>query len=103
MTKSAAIELGHQGIRVNSVHPGTIDTPMVSSPEFDDVDKDAYFAAQPVPRIGQPEEVASMMVFLASDESLFCTGAEFVVDGGVLAGRAISSTDAVAERGADVT
>jgi 3alpha(or 20beta)-hydroxysteroid dehydrogenase len=93
MTRCAALELGHDNIRVNSVHPGTIDTAMVSSPEFEDVDKDAYFAAQPIPRIGQPEEVASMMVFLASDESSFCTGAEFVVDGGVLAGRTVSGAD----------
>ena len=86
LTKTAALELGHDNIRVNSVHPGTIDTAMVSSPEFDDVDKEAYFAAQPIPRIGQPEEVASMMVFLASDESSFCTGAEFIIDGGATAG-----------------
>ncbi len=86
MTKSAAIELGHQGIRVNSVHPGTIDTPMVSSPEFDDVDKDAVFSVLPVPRIGQPREVAEMVCFLASPAASYCTGAEFLVDGGAMAG-----------------
>ncbi len=93
MTKCAALELGHDGIRVNSVHPGTIDTAMISSPEFDEVDKDAYFASQPIPRIGQPEEVAAMVVFLASDDSSYCTGSEFVVDGGVLAGDVISGID----------
>ncbi|HEX4016239.1 MAG TPA: glucose 1-dehydrogenase [Frankiaceae bacterium] len=93
MTRCAALELGHDNIRVNSVHPGTIDTAMVSSPEFDDVDKDAYFAEQPIPRIGRADEVASVMVFLASDESSFCTGAEFVVDGGALAGHTISGTE----------
>jgi 3alpha(or 20beta)-hydroxysteroid dehydrogenase len=93
MTRTAALELGHHNIRVNAVCPGTIDTAMVSSPEFENVDKDAYFADQPVPRIGRPEEVANMMVFLASDESSFCTGAEFVVDGGALAGHVIAGTE----------
>jgi 3alpha(or 20beta)-hydroxysteroid dehydrogenase len=94
MTRTAALELGHDNIRVNAVCPGTIDTAMVSSPEFEDVDKDAYFASQPVPRIGRPEEVANMMIFLASDESSVCTGAEFVVDGGALAGHVIAGTEA---------
>jgi 3alpha(or 20beta)-hydroxysteroid dehydrogenase len=93
MTRTAALELGHHNIRVNAVCPGTIDTAMVSSPEFENVDKDAYFADQPVPRIGRPEEVANMMVFLASEESSFCTGAEFVVDGGALAGHVIAGTE----------
>ncbi len=93
MTRCAALELGHDNIRVNSVHPGTIDTAMVSSPEFDEVDKDAYFAAQPIPRIGRVEEIAGMMIFLASDESSFCTGAEFVVDGGALAGHTVAGTE----------
>ncbi|HKA16225.1 MAG TPA: SDR family oxidoreductase [Myxococcota bacterium] len=86
MTKVAALELGHAGIRVNSVHPGTIDTPMVSGLEFEGVDKAAYFAKQPIPRIGTPEEVATLVLYLISDESSFATGGEFVVDGGVTAG-----------------
>jgi 3alpha(or 20beta)-hydroxysteroid dehydrogenase len=87
MTKTAAIELGHDGIRVNSVHPGVIDTAMTANPQFDDVDKQAVFDAFPIPRIGTAEEVAELVAFLASDASSYCTGAEFIVDGGAVAGR----------------
>jgi 3alpha(or 20beta)-hydroxysteroid dehydrogenase len=82
MTRSAAIELGGDGIRVNSIHPGTIDTPMVNTDEFAHVDRDAYFGAIPARRIGEPRDVAMLAVFLASDESAYCTGSEFIVDGG---------------------
>lgn len=74
MTKAAALELGGDAIRVNSLHPGLIDTPMTTG--F------APNLAQPIPRAGQVEEVARMVLFLASDDSSYCTGAEFVVDGG---------------------
>jgi len=90
MTKAAALELGHSGIRVNSVHPGTIDTPMVNSGEFDDVDQDALYASLPIARIGVPDDISHLMVYLASDESSYCTGGEFLVDGGMLAGPAIA-------------
>ena len=53
MTKAAALELGEYGIRVNSVHPGTVDTDMVNGPDFASVDRSAYFAGLPVPRIGR--------------------------------------------------
>jgi len=82
MSRSAALELGPDGIRVNSIHPGTIDTPMVNAGDFSHVDRDAYFSAIPAGRIGQPRDVAMLAVFLASDESGYCTGSEFVVDGG---------------------
>lgn len=93
MTKVAALELGPLNIRVNSVHPGGIRTPMLDIPELSGVDLEAKIAAQTaVGRIGQPEEVADLVVFLASDASSYCTGAEFVVDGGLttaaLSGRA---------------
>jgi len=84
MTKSAALELGSLGIRVNSVHPGAIDTPMISGPNFEAA-REAHLAALPIPRVGVPEDVAALVLFLASDESAYCTGAEFVVDGGATA------------------
>jgi len=87
-TKCAAIELGRYGIRVNSVHPGAIDTPMVAGHDIDPGERAGIFARQPLPRIGQPEEIARLALFLASDEASFSTGAEFIADGGSLAGRA---------------
>jgi 3alpha(or 20beta)-hydroxysteroid dehydrogenase len=86
MTKTAALELGAYGIRVNSVHPGTIDTAMVNGPEFAGIDRSSYFAGLPVPRIGEAREVAELVTFLASDSSAYCSGAEFVIDGGETAG-----------------
>jgi 3alpha(or 20beta)-hydroxysteroid dehydrogenase len=87
LTKVAALELGRHGIRVNSIHPGAVATAGMLGAAIDDLDAvDANFAAQPIPRIGRPADVASMAVFLASDASAYCTGAEFVVDGGASAG-----------------
>ena len=86
MTKVAAIELGADGIRVNSIHPGGIDTPMVRRPDQTDRDLDAGFAHLPLARVGRPHEVAYMALFLASDESGYSTGSEFVLDGGSTAG-----------------
>ena len=90
MTKAAALELGHSGIRVNSVHPGTIDTPMINGGEFADVDQDGLYSGLPIPRIGVPIDISHLMVYLASEESSYCTGGEFVVDGGMTAGPAIA-------------
>lgn len=90
MTKVAALELGSLGIRVNSVHPGGVDTPMLR-PDGVDRDLSAFFARVPLGRIGTVDDVASLVSFLASDESSYCTGAEFVVDGGLTAGFGLHS------------
>jgi 3alpha(or 20beta)-hydroxysteroid dehydrogenase len=82
LTKTAAIDLGPKGIRVNSVHPGGIDTPMLEG-----TDPEApFYKRLPVARMGRPEEAARAVLFLASDESSYTTGAELTVDGGATAG-----------------
>jgi 3alpha(or 20beta)-hydroxysteroid dehydrogenase len=86
LAKSAAIELAPLGIRVNSLHPGGVDTAMSQSPIFDGFDQDAFYRRLPIPRIAQPEEIAGAAVFLASNDSGFATGSAFFVDGGQLAG-----------------
>ena len=78
MTKVAAKELGPSGVRVNSVHPGLIDTVMTA--EFP---KEQMLRAVPIGREAEPSEVAAVVLFLASDEAGYCTGQEFVVDGGM--------------------
>ncbi len=84
MTKAAALELAKDGIRVNSIHPGVIKTPMTMNDEMADR-IDQISAAIPMGRIGEPIEIASLALYLASDESSYCTGAEFTADGGLTA------------------
>jgi len=84
MTKVAAKEFGRDGIRVNSVHPGIIETDMVSGmPAMnDDAKRERLAKSLPVGRLGTPTDIANLVLFLASEESGFCTGQEFVIDGG---------------------
>jgi len=105
LTKSAAIEFGPSGVRVNSLHPGSVITPLggVLGHEYDappgrgEVDPyrraaaaDLFCARQPIPRMARPMEIARVALFLASDDSSYCTAQEFVVDGGSMAGDDLS-------------
>jgi NAD(P)-dependent dehydrogenase (short-subunit alcohol dehydrogenase family) len=83
LMKTAAIELAPDGIRVNTVHPGAIDTPMADEALGDDpAARTKMLATHPLGRMGNPEEVALAVLYLLSDESSFVTGAELVIDGG---------------------
>ncbi|QUD90413.1 glucose 1-dehydrogenase [Phenylobacterium montanum] len=85
LTRAAALELAPLGIRVNTIFPGIIDTPMLTD-SVPGLDVAQFGAANtPLGRVGVPDDVASAIVFLASDESSFITGAELAVDGGVCA------------------
>jgi 3alpha(or 20beta)-hydroxysteroid dehydrogenase len=87
MTRTAALELGTKGIRVNSIHPGVIATPMLDAAPPETLERlQRVLDRQPIPRMGTAEEVAFLALYLASDESSYCTGAQFVIDGGHLAG-----------------
>ena len=84
MTKAAAIECANYGIRVNSVHPGVIATPMVVQ-EDTKAAVEAFSKHIPLKRVAEPEEVSNLVLYLASDESSYSTGSEFVIDGGMTA------------------
>ncbi len=84
MTKAAAVELGPFGIRVNSIHPGIIKTPMTMNDEIKGV-IDELSKSIPLQRLAEPGEVATLCLYLASDESSYATGSEFIVDGGMTA------------------
>ncbi|MCI1553410.1 MAG: glucose 1-dehydrogenase [Levilactobacillus sp.] len=84
MTKAAALELAPSGVRVNSVHPGVIETPMISQPGTEEAVKQ-FAKAIPLRRIAKPEEVSKLVLFVASDDASYATGSEFVVDGGMSA------------------
>lgn len=84
MTKAAALGLAHYGIRANSVHPGVIETPMIAQEDSKDAIQE-FAKYIPNKRVAKPEEVSNLVLYLASDESSYSTGAEFVVDGGLTA------------------
>lgn len=89
LTKAIALELAPMGVRANSIHPGYIETPMVanalhSRPDGNEM-RDIIISRHAMARLGMPREIADGVVFLASDESSFMTGAELVIDGGYTA------------------
>ena len=86
MTKAAAVALGPYGIRVNSVHPGLIETAMLHQlPNVEAGNLDQMVQRIPLARVGEAEEVAKLALFLASDDSEYSTGSEFIIDGGLTA------------------
>lgn len=86
MTKTAALEFGHQGVRVNSVHPGGVNTVMGNPQGLEGNAKNMGYERVPLQRIGEPEEIAAASLFLCTDEASYITGAELAVDGGWAAG-----------------
>ena len=86
LTKTAAIELGPANIRVNSIHPGPIRTPMTDGLDL------AMLASQPIARIGEPEEVTAMLMFILQ-EATYSTGHEFIIDGGTVIGQSATMPD----------
>lgn len=84
LTKAAALDLRRDNIRVVSVHPGGIRTPMTAGLEGNEM-----YASQPIPRIGEPDEVAKLILYLVADAT-FSTGTEFIVDGGATVGQALN-------------
>jgi 3alpha(or 20beta)-hydroxysteroid dehydrogenase len=87
LTKTAAMELGFRGVRVNSLFPGGIDSPMAGVSDKTKEEKNRAFVGNPIPRIGEPEEVAYTSLFLASDEASYLCVAEILVDGGAALGK----------------
>ena len=82
LTKSTAIQYAKEGIRANSVHPGVIETEMTREVVNDEAFRQFRLVTNPIPRLGQPEDVAYGVLFLASDEASVMTGSELVIDGG---------------------
>jgi 3alpha(or 20beta)-hydroxysteroid dehydrogenase len=89
LTKSAALELGRDRIRVNVINPGGVETAMTAPANLEGMDvaaRDRVLATWALGRMSQPDELGALAVFLASDDSAFCTGADFTIDGGQTAG-----------------
>ena len=86
MTEAMALELAPYNIRVNAVAPGIIETPMINFLKTDSQSLENSLDRIPLRRLGKPEEVSNLVLFLASDESSYITGSTLVIDGGYLAG-----------------
>jgi 3alpha(or 20beta)-hydroxysteroid dehydrogenase len=91
LTRTAALELGRDGIRVNSVHPGVISTPMINEPIAGQPPIADFYSPEPyaIPRLGTPADITALVLYLTSADASFVTGSEFVADGGLLLGPAL--------------
>jgi 3alpha(or 20beta)-hydroxysteroid dehydrogenase len=91
LTRTAALELGRDGIRVNSIHPGVISTPLVNEPIAGQPPIADFYSPEPyaVPRMGTPADITTLLLYLTSADASFVTGSEFVADGGLLLGPAL--------------
>lgn len=97
LTRTAALELGRDRIRVNTIHPGVIATPFIHEPAAGATAAIAdFYSPEPfaVPRLGEPADVTSLLLFLASADASFITGSEYVIDGGLLLGPALQTETA---------
>ena len=90
LTKVTALELASHGIRVNSVHPGYVDTPMLAEAGLDAANLQRCAEQIPLRRVGSVADIAAAVAFLASEDSAYCSGTELLVDGGLLAGRRLA-------------
>ncbi|MFC0096640.1 SDR family NAD(P)-dependent oxidoreductase [Micromonospora marina] len=94
LTRTAALELGRDNIRVNAIHPGVVDTAFITEPAAgSDAPIADFYSPEPfaVPRLGQPADITALLMFLVSPEAAFITGAGYVIDGGLLLGPALQS------------
>ncbi|WCN83213.1 SDR family NAD(P)-dependent oxidoreductase [Micromonospora sp. LH3U1] len=92
LTQTAALELGRDNIRVNAIHPGVVATPFITEPAAGSAAPIAdFYSPEPfaVPRLGQPADITALLLFLISPHAAFITGAEYVIDGGLLLGPAL--------------
>jgi NAD(P)-dependent dehydrogenase (short-subunit alcohol dehydrogenase family) len=85
LTQNAAIEYSKQGVRINAVGPGFINTPLLTEAGIDDATKTFLTGLHPIGRLGESSEVAELVVWLSSDKASFVTGSYYPVDGGYLA------------------
>jgi len=86
MTEAMALELAPYNIRVNAISPGAVETPMIDPLKTDPKMMEGTLARIPMRRVGKPEEVSNLVLFLASDASSYMTGSDVVIDGGWLSG-----------------
>lgn len=97
LTRTAALELGRDHIRVNTIHPGVIATPFIREPAAGaTVAISDFYSPEPfaIPRLGEPTDVTRLLLFLTSSDASFITGSEYVIDGGLLLGPALQTETA---------